>query len=402
MVCCFTFVAYSKIINMATIYFSLSAKTNIDKKCEVLIRFSHGKINRRAKTNIFIPAEYWDTKSQQITVPNFRLMTEEKKQLKSYLTTQNEKLNAVTATVQAAFNDADKNDMPQDWLKLLIDKYNFPEKYAAKIDESDRIQPFFEAFDEFLQKRKLSDAREKNFMVLKRALQRYELFVSVNEGRDFKLELDTVTGDTIEDFESFLRNEYELYNEYKAIYDKFPAITNTNRKTSTPQPRGMNTINALFNKLRAFFNWCLDNEKMTNRPFKNYESKPDLYGTPYYISIEERNRLYHTDLSHRPALETQRDIFIFQCVIGCRVADLYKFTKQNIINGSVEYIARKTKDDRPITVRVPLNSIAREILAKYTGFDGGNTVAVHIRSEIQRCDQRNVYDSGTYPPRRNA
>jgi hypothetical protein len=80
--------------------------------------------------------------------------------------------------------------------------------------------------------------------------------------------------------------------------------------------------------------------------------------------------LYNTNLSQRPGLAPQRDIFVFQCLIGCRVADLYKFTKGNIINGAIEYIAGKTKDGNPITVRVPLNSIAQEILAKYSGFDG--------------------------------
>ena len=40
-------------------------------------------------------------------------------------------------------------------------------------------------------------------------------------------------------------------------------------------------------------------------------------------------------------------------------------TKANVINGGIEYISRKTKDGRPVTVRVPLNSIAKEILERY-------------------------------------
>jgi len=352
---------------MATIYLTLSAKSDTNPQREIRIRFKHGKIDQQAKTNIFIPVEYWNSELQQIIIPNFRLMNNEKKELKKYLTDQNEKLNTLVTMIQTLFNDTDKNRITSDWLKLNIDKYNFPEKYTPKSDEAQR-QSFFDAFDEFLEKRKLSDVREKNFMVLKRALQRYELFVSANENRNFKLELDSITSETIEDFESFLRNEYSLYEEYKDIYDKFPAIINTARKTSKPQPRGMNTINALFNKLRAFFNWCMDTEKTTNRPFKNYESIPDLYGTPIYITIDERNQIYNTNLSHRPNLAIQRDIFVFQCLIGCRISDLYKFTKQNVINGAIEYIPRKTKDGHPVTIRVPLNSIAKEILTKYTDY----------------------------------
>lgn len=36
----------------------------------------------------------------------------------------------------------------------------------------------------------------------------------------------------------------------------------------------------------------------------------------------------------------------------------------------IEYIPRKTKEGRPITVRVPLNSIAKEILDRYKDFEG--------------------------------
>ena len=83
------------------------------------------------------------------------------------------------------------------------------------------------------------------------------------------------------------------------------------------------------------------------------------------MESEERNQLYHTNLDHNPALAVQRDIFVFQCLIGCRVGDLYKLTKSNVINEGIKYIPRKTKDGRPVIVRVPLNSIAKEILAKY-------------------------------------
>jgi integrase len=94
------------------------------------------------------------------------------------------------------------------------------------------------------------------------------------------------------------------------------------------------------------------------------------YGTPYYITIEERNKIYATNLSRHPSLAIQRDIFVFQCLIGCRVGDLIKMTKGSVINGAIEYIPRKTKEGRPLTVRVPLNSVAQEIVARYKDCDG--------------------------------
>ena len=150
---------------------------------------------------------------------------------------------------------------------------------------------------------------------------------------------------------------------YKPIFEAVP-------ESRIPQPRGQNTLNDVFTKLRTFFIWAIELGKTTNNPFKNFKIEECVYGTPIYITIDERNKLYKTNLSRHPKLTIQRDIFVFQCLIGCRVGDLYKFTKHNVINGAIEYIPRKTKEGRPVTVRVPLNSIAKEILERYKDFTG--------------------------------
>lgn len=171
--------------------------------------------------------------------------------------------------------------------------------------------------------------------------------------------------DTLQDLEKFLKHEHLLCQEerYKPIYEAIP-------ETRTPQPRGQNTINDIFTKLRTLFLWAIDTGKTTNNPFKHFVVEECVYGTPYYITVEERNKLYRTNLSRHPHLAIQRDIFVFQCLIGCRVSDLYRMTCNNVIDGAIEYIARKTKEGRPVTVRVPLNAIAKEILEKYADYKG--------------------------------
>ncbi|KAA6320137.1 Tyrosine recombinase XerC [termite gut metagenome] len=44
-------------------------------------------------------------------------------------------------------------------------------------------------------------------------------------------------------------------------------------------------------------------------------------------------------------------------------------TYRNIIDGSIEYIPRKTKEDRAITVRVPLSKTAQEIIERYRDYE---------------------------------
>ncbi|MDL2319716.1 site-specific integrase [Alistipes sp. OttesenSCG-928-B03] len=117
-------------------------------------------------------------------------------------------------------------------------------------------------------------------------------------------------------------------------------------------------------RFRSFVLWANLMEYTRNNPFKKYQVGESIYGTPVYISNEERRQLYALDLSGNPKLALCRDMFVFPCLIGCRIGDLYKMTWHSIINGCIEYIPRKTRD-RPVTVRVPLNETAYGILNRY-------------------------------------
>ena len=124
-------------------------------------------------------------------------------------------------------------------------------------------------------------------------------------------------------------------------------------------------------RLKAFFNWMYESGKTTNRPFDGFKIGLERYGTPYYITIDERNVIAETPMPTRH-LETQRDIFIFQCFVGCRVSDLVKLTEANITNGILEYTPHKTKDEgeQAVMARIPLHPKAVELMERYKGMDG--------------------------------
>lgn len=343
---------------MAKVNLSLSTKVDKElKKSEILIRFVYANGTAiRAKSGIYIPDKRWNAEKSEIIMP--RIETDEQKEL----TKTNEQLDKLSNKIANAYLEADKSTISKEWLLEIIDRFHHPKKY------DDKPQAFFDALTEFLGVRELSDVRRRNFMVVYRALQRYERYKGIT------LALDNFGLSTLQDFESFLRKEHTFFERtdsgkyvckpsYRKIFEAVP-------ESRTPQPRGQNTINDVHTKLRTFFLWSVERGKTKNNPYKEFSIKECVYGSPIYISIDERNQLYQTDLSARPQLAIQRDIFVFQCLIGCRVGDLYRFTKKNVINGAIEYIPRKTKDGRPITVSVPLNSIAKEILAKYEYYDG--------------------------------
>ncbi len=247
-----------------------------------------------------------------------------------------------------------KDGLTSDWLDTEIDKRLHPEKYGI----NEKQQTFFDLFEECVKIRKISKRRKDHFHVIIRVLKRFELYKTITGSRAFELTLNTVNAEILHEIDVFLRNEHTFFHKYPEIYEKVP-------ETRTPQPRGQNTINGIFTKIRTFFLWAIDRELTNNNPFKKFSIEESVYGTPIYITKEERNRIYKTNLKRHPKLEIQRDIFVFQCLIGCRIGDLYKMTPSNIIDGAVEYVVGKTKDNRPKTIRVPLNQIASEILDKY-------------------------------------
>ena len=119
-------------------------------------------------------------------------------------------------------------------------------------------------------------------------------------------------------------------------------------------------------------------------PYDDYVIGTAIYGTPFYLTKEERNQLYQAKFPNNPGLDVQRDIFVFQCFIRCRVGDLMKMAKANVINGAIEYVPRKTKEGRPYTVRVPLSPTALEILERYKDQPDGRLLPFICEQDYNR------------------
>lgn len=117
--------------------------------------------------------------------------------------------------------------------KIILDKFYHPEKYF--IPKQVVIKPTTgELFDEFLNKHPLLEAQKKNFRVVKRALLRYELYVRETKKaqKDFILDLDLVTPDTLRDMWGSFQNECQYYELYPSIYEAIPE-----KKTLRPRTR---------------------------------------------------------------------------------------------------------------------------------------------------------------------
>lgn len=366
---------------MATLQFRLSSKADKSTgQSEVLVRFFHGHaVDQYAKTSIFVKPSTWNPKTQRVIIPRARLLTDEVKREQMELGDINAKLDAVEKFIKESFiqDGAGKVKLPGTWLVDLLNEYNFP---RLKEEDDNSLLAILKKYIAIRNEARPRDANstrkhEGHYEVLLRCFTRFLIFNEYNT----RITLDEVTGETLRDFVHYFQEEHTFIkvgtdkNGKRTIEFTDPRFEKTLKavpESRLPAPRGMNTVSNLLQRFRTFYRWAMDQGLTNNYPFRKYGVPPTLYGTPYYLTIDERRHLSDFDLSSRPALAVQRDIFVFQCLIGCRVSDLRNLTKDSVINGAIEYIPRKTKSGHPVTVRVPLNETALLILERYKDIPG--------------------------------
>lgn len=331
---------------MAKITASLSSKVDGRGKSEILLRFVAGRDHiYRLHSRISVqPSRF---KDGSVVIP--RIATEEQQSLRRV----REQLDALCARLLDEYESAPRGEVSREWMQDAVERFHNPAGTSAK--------GFFEAFEAFedAKRGEVSTARMNRYGVTVRALGRWE------QVRRRKLSLARFSKEDVQAFEKFLLDEHTLVDD-----ERYADIYGGMGPKELPGMRSRNTLLDYTGVIRAFFHWARS-EKLTQAdPFEDYTVAAAVYGTPYFISVDELERIRTCDLEKRPEIAAQRDIFVFQCLVGCRVGDLRRFRKGDIVDGVLEYIPHKTKDGKPRTVRVPLNSRAREIVERYAGFRG--------------------------------
>lgn len=377
---------------------------------EIILRFRHGKggaIDKSAGTKIFATTKQWQVKNDkpasdknadgEIKIPHPKVLTDMAKRDIELANSKSEEVLKLKSFVTTYFSEHGGGSiaLEKDWLKTAINSY-----YGIKTDEQEKQQnknnKFLEAFETYPAEKDLSLIRTRQYKSIQRALQRFELYKQLKD-EDFTLTFDSITPDILTEFVDFLDKEHELAKKdsYKKIMEAVP-------DTGEVAERGINTKVNILKKIRAIFNWANGkggSKQTDNDPFRNgfHIGSEKYVEHPYFITIEERKRLEDYDFSNyipkpkndgkrhkeptesdikavRSKLSLQRDIFVFQCLIGCRVGDLWKMKKKDIVRKIVggketyfvEYVPRKTQDKKPVTISVSLNNTAMAILARYT------------------------------------
>ena len=389
---------------MAKIVYKLSTKEKgISAKKEIHVRFYHGKFDVRAKTNLYVQPEYWDAAKQTVKIPNTRSNTPEKQQLIMKLSALKADLESLSNDIREAYiaDGGGKRDLPTEWLSdFIASRILAQERIVAQMEEEetaeekdDSQKEFFDTFEHFVSIQKISISRIRHYNVIIRALKRFAIY-SAQE-----VSFATLSSDMLRKFSKFLENEHKFVVEgkdgkprikdplYKAAYKSVP-------ECRFPKQRGQNSIIGTMSRLHTFVRWSIKRGYMNRDPYDDYVIGTAIYGTPFYLTKEERNQLYQAKFPDNPGLDVQRDIFVFQCFIGCRVGDLMKMTKANVINGAIEYVPRKTKEGRPYTVRVPLSPTALEILDRYKDQPDGRLLPFICEQDYNRDIKKMIKFAG--------
>lgn len=201
--------------------------------------------------------------------------------------------------------------------------------------------------DRFASERSLSPLRKEQYKVAVRSLER---FARRTKGDSSGEPIDITA--------------LEAFNEGSVSVFKDFLLTEHLISGSKRRPRSINTANDILKKMRAFTRWCMDNGYLKHSAFLKYRIGQDVYGTPVSLTTDEVKTLFEHQFQS-PRLDMQRDIFVFQCNVGCRVGDLVSLTTDNFSNGCMSYIPSKSVRTNPKTVIVPLNAIAKATLERH-------------------------------------
>jgi len=309
----------------------------------ICFRVREKAIDIKVVSEITVMERYWDNDALAYRRNNV-VSKEEQKKAPSQIAA------VIDRATETFTNKADST-----WLKEIIEEVLHPQLVF------ERKHPYIVArIREYHKQYEGTPSSKSGILDLERKLTRYHRYRQVVDGEtDFRLFVETITLEDINDFREYITNEHTLRLEYPELYEGCFS------KQNKPKPISGTTVINVMNLLCVFLKWCKKMGYTESEAFLQYGCKTPVYGDPFFLTLEERNILYAADLSDCPRLATIRDIFVFHCYIGCRVGDLYKLTRENIKDGFVEYMPQKTKKCQAKTVRVPLHEKAKAIIARY-------------------------------------
>jgi site-specific recombinase XerD len=245
-------------------------------------------------------------------------------------------------------------------------KDNYHRAIDIQINKHPKPKSFWVSFEQFYkEKQKQNRGYYKTILSTKNRLKDFEKANKINISFDYVFHG---------------RFEYDFKNFCWEIDMK-------EKKNNNVQSKGLsnNYINKLFSNIKIFLSWCRENKIITE--VKKFKSEKTIRNDVLvYLNTDEVTKMYECkdfdfpivydnveviedydkigNVINRNNLELVKDIFTFQCSVGCRWGDIHNMTVGmfKIEKGFFVWTMAKTKAN----VMVPENSISVGVFAKYS------------------------------------
>lgn len=314
----------------------------------IYLKYSFGGKQKLISTSQFVEKKYWDNGTLSNRIPNYSII---QKQLLN-------KRNSIDEIVKGL---EETNQIPTTTKVIEI----LHSTKAIEVKKEPKQKSFWVCYREFLiDKEDMHRGYTKTLYTLKLKLEDFQ-----NNHKGLIMNFDYILDGTFDsDFLKYcLRTEIK---EKDAI--KYVGLSN-------------NYINKIFSNLSIFLNWCKDRKYISDvKKFKPQRTvKNDVL---VYLNSKEVKKLFDyskfdypitydnfvviKDIDkkgnpiYRNNLELVKDIFTFQCAVGCRWGDIHSM-KVGMFTIQTDYfiwMMEKTKS----VVKVPRNPISDKIFRKYS------------------------------------
>lgn len=314
------------------------------EEARLRFRLSDGRnVQLFYKTDIVIKVDLWDSVKEQI---NTRKLCPS-----VYRDEINSSVTALKAKILQTYEE-NKG--------LIADSKMFQQMVDGVIIDENRDGSIYSLIADFVNEKEFANETQRGYIDnLGGIIKRYEGLCKA-KGKPFAFEdVRYLTSKAMEDIIEYIKNEHVYIKANPMLYAK-------NRKLSHER-KGIGTTTFLLCRLNSLVKWMKEKRLVPQTLSYDIKFERQALSTPFYLTLEERDKIAALDLSHDKFLENVRDAFILQCYIGCRFSDLIRLTEDNITDGSyIEYIPQKTRGRNCRVVRVPLHPNAQKIIQAHT------------------------------------
>lgn len=206
-------------------------------------------------------------------------------------------------------------------------------------------------------------------------------------GTLFETVISTKTGGTAALFSQTLKKLTAYCNPYEIRFEKITKLWIDGFYNSL-QGLSVNSRGMHLRNLRNVINYAMDEGITQNYPFRNYRI-PSEETAMRVLSVEKMRKLLRLQLS---AYDTEyRDVFLLTFyLIGINMVDLAGLTKDNIVDGRIEYRRAKTGKFYSIKIEPEAQAILdrykgkKHLLAPFDNYDNYKDYTAHLNTALRK------------------